>query len=179
MSPLSSLERILIAGVRTIVGAAIFVSIGINFANIAGRYLFSAPVLWAEEILDYLMVWSVFLGAVLVTWEGRHIKMDLISVRIPSPAREIVNAVAVAVFAAVCVFMIVQSWTVTSLVWRIDQRSVAAEIPMALAHAGVLLGFIGMLLAVLFRLRQYVRNVFGSETEAAQKQVTNTFGSLE
>jgi TRAP-type C4-dicarboxylate transport system permease small subunit len=179
MAALTSLERILIAGVRTIVGAAIFVSIAINFANIAGRYLFSAPVLWAEEILDYLMVWSVFLGAVLVTWEGRHIKMDLISVRIPSPAREIVNAVAVAVFAAVCVFMIVQSWTVTSLVWRIDQRSVAAEIPMALAHAGVLLGFIGMLLAVLFRLRQYVRNVFGSETEAAQKQVTNTFGSLE
>jgi TRAP-type C4-dicarboxylate transport system permease small subunit len=179
MSALSTLERILIAGVRTIVGAAIFVSIAINFANIAGRYLFSAPVLWAEEILNYLMVWSVFLGAVLVTWEGRHIKMDLISVRISSPAREILNALAVAVFAAVCVFMIGQSWTVTSLAWRIDQRSVAAEIPMALAHAGVLLGFAGMLLAVLLRLRHYVRNAFGSETEAAQKQVTKTFGTFE
>ena len=51
MSALSSLERILIAGVRVIVGAAIFVSIAINFANIAGRYLFSTPVIWAEEIL--------------------------------------------------------------------------------------------------------------------------------
>jgi TRAP-type C4-dicarboxylate transport system permease small subunit len=179
MGALSSLERVLIAGVRTIVGAAIFVSIAINFANIAGRYLFSAPVLWAEEILDYLMVWSVFLGAVLVTWEGRHIKMDLISVRIPSPAREIVNAVAAAVFAAVCTFMIGQSWTVTSLAWRIDQRSIAAEIPMAFAHAGVLLGFTGMLLAVLLRLRQYVRNAFGSETEAAQKQATEAFGSFK
>jgi TRAP-type C4-dicarboxylate transport system permease small subunit len=179
MPSLSSVERILIAGVRTIVGAAIFVSIGINFANIAGRYLFSAPVLWAEEILDYLMVWSVFLGAVLVTWEGRHIKMDLLSVRIPSPAREIVNAVAVAVFAAVCGFMVVQSWTATRVAMQIDQRSVAAEIPMALAHAGVLLGFALMLLAVLFRLRYYVRGTFGSETEAAQKQVTQTFGTFE
>jgi TRAP-type transport system small permease protein len=169
----------LIAGVRVVVGAAIFVSIGINFANIAGRYLFSEPLIWAEEILSYLMVWSVFLGAVLVTWEGRHIKMDLISARIPPPAGLILNAITVAVFAAVCGFMIVQSWTVTSMAWQIDQRSVAAEIPMAFAHVAVLLGFAGMLVAVLLRLPQYVRNAFGSETAAVQKQVTDTFGTFE
>jgi TRAP-type C4-dicarboxylate transport system permease small subunit len=179
MSALSTLERFLIAGVRMIVGAAIFVSIAINFANIAGRYLLSEPVIWAEEILSYLMVWSVFLGAVLVTWEGRHIKMDLISARIPPPASLILNAITVAMFAAVCGFMIVQSWTVTSMARQIDQRSVAAEIPMALAHVAVLLGFAGMLLAVLLRLPQYVRNVFGSETAAVQKQVTDTFGTFE
>lgn len=179
MSALSRVEEILIAGVRVIVGGAIFVSIAINFANIAGRYLFSEPVIWAEEILSYLMVWSVFLGAVLVTWEGRHIKMDLLSASLPSPAKEIVNAIAVTVFAAVCAFMVAQSWTVTSMARQIDQRSVAAEIPMALAHAGVLLGFAGMLLAVLLRLPHYVRNVFGSETAAVQKQVTDTFGTFE
>ena len=179
MSALSSLEWVLISGVRTIVGAAIFVSIAINFANIAGRYLFSAPILWAEEILNYLMVWSVVLGAVLVTWEGRHIKMDLLSVRIASPAREVVNAITVAVFAAVCAFMVVQSWTATRMALQIDQRSVAAEIPMALAHAGVLLGFVGMLIAVLLRLPHYVRNAFGSETQAAQRQVTETFGTFD
>ena len=179
MSVLTRVEGMLISAVRVIVGAAIFVSIGINFANIAGRYLFSLPIVWAEEILNYLMVWSVFLGAVLVTWEGRHIKMDLISQRIASPAKEVLNGITVAVFIAVCVFMIFQSWTVTTLALRLDQRSVAAEIPMALAHVAVLLGFIGMLLAILLRFPQYVRNVFGTETEAAQKQVTETFGTFE
>src|SRR3954468_15849276 len=121
MSAVSRVEEIHIAGVRVIVGTAIFVSIAINFANIAGRYLFSEPVVWAEEILSYLMVWSVFLGAVLVTWEGRHIKMDLISARIPPPASVVLNVITVVVFAAVCVFMIVQSWTVTSMARQIDQ----------------------------------------------------------
>ena len=176
---LPPVERILITSVRAIVGAAIFVSIAINFANIAGRYLFSTPLIWAEEILSYLMVWSVFLGAVLVTWEGRHIRMDLISASIPSPAKELLNALTVAVFAAVCGFMVVQSWTVISITRQMDQRSVAAEIPMALAHAGVLLGFAGMLVTVLLRLPQYVRNVFGSETAAVQKQVTDTFGTFD
>ena len=173
------MERILISSVRAIVGAAIFVSIAINFANIAGRYLFSTPLVWAEEILSYLMVWSVFLGAVLVTWEGRHIKMDLISASIRSPAKELLNAITVGAFAAVCGFMVVQSWTVIGVMRQMDQRSVAAEIPMALAHAGVLLGFAGMLVAVLLRLPQYVRNVFGSETAAVQKQVTDTFGTFD
>ena len=179
MPVLSRLEGVLIGGVRIIVGASIFVSIGINFANIAGRYLFSVPILWAEEILNYLMVWSVFLGAVLVTWEGRHIKMDLLSVRFPSPAKEILNAITVAVFAAVCVFMLFQSWTVVGMAWQLDQRSVAAEVPMAYAHVAVPLGFAGMLVAVLLRLGAYVRNVFGSETAAVQKQVTDTFGTFE
>ena len=179
MPAIARLEGLFIEGVRVIVGASIFVSIAINFANIAGRYLFSSPILWAEEILDYLMVWSVFLGAVLVTWEGRHIKMDLLSVRIPSPAREVVNVLSVATFAAVCAFMVWQSWTVVNVARELDQRSVAAEIPMALAHAGVLLGFAGMFVAVLLRLGQYVRNAFGSETEAVQKQVTDTFGTFD
>src|SRR5437016_10843662 len=139
------LENLVVTLPRFIVGAAIFVSIGLNFANIVGRYVFSAPIVWAEEILDYLMVWSVFIAAVLVTWEGRHIKMDLLSVMLPSPFREISNFVATALFAAVCVFMIWQFWTMTSLAWRMDQRSVAAEIPMMAAHAGVLFGFCGML----------------------------------
>src|ERR1043165_3481538 len=130
MAALRRLEELLIAGVRIIVGAAICVSIGINLANIVGRYLFSEPLVWAEEILNYLMVWSVFLGAVLVTWEGRHIKMDLLSARIRPPASLALNVITVIVFAAVCVFMIVQSWTVTNMARMIDQRSVAAEMPM-------------------------------------------------
>src|ERR1043165_7587274 len=93
MAALRRLEELLIAGVRIIVGAAICVSIGINLANIVGRYLFSEPLVWAEEILSYLMVWSVFLGAVLVTWEGRHIKMDLISAHIRPPASVFLNVI--------------------------------------------------------------------------------------
>jgi TRAP-type C4-dicarboxylate transport system permease small subunit len=164
---------------RFAVGSAIFLSIGVNFANIVGRYLFGAPIIWAEEVLDYLMVWYVFLGAVLVTWEGRHIKMDLLSAMMSSPFKEICNFAAALVFVAVCGFMIVQSWDVTHVAYAMDQRSVAADMPMAFAHAGVLLGFCGMLLAVLLKFRSYVRNTFGSETAAVQKQVTETFGTFE
>lgn len=179
MSPGARVERALVWLSRAIVGTAIFVSIAINFANIVGRFAFRSPLLWAEEILVFLMVWSVFIGAVLVTLEGRHIRMDLLSVMLPSPAREIVNFVAALTFLAVCGFYAFEAASVAWLMYESDQRSLAADIPVFIAHAALLAGFIGMLLAVLARFSSYVRNSFGSEKEAVTKQVTEAFGSLE
>jgi TRAP-type C4-dicarboxylate transport system permease small subunit len=175
----SRLEAFFVAVPRAIVGAAIFLAIGINFANIIGRYVFLSPIIWAEEILIFIMIWCVFIGAVLVTWEGRHIKMDLLSVLMPSPLKEIVNLVGAVLFVGVCGFVVVQSWQVTALMNRLDQRSVVAEIPMMIPHLALLLGFSGMLIAVILRFRSYVTNAFGSETEATTKQVTETFGIFE
>jgi len=175
----SRLEALFVAIPRITVGAAIFIAIGVNFANIVGRYIFLAPIIWAEEILIFIMIWCVFIGAVLVTWEGRHIKMDLLSVMMPSPMKEIVSLIGAVVFVLVCGFVILQSWTVTSLMYRLDQRSVVAEIPMMIPHLALLLGFVGMLVAVIARFRSYVTNAFGSETEAATRQVTETFGIFD
>ncbi len=179
MQKASRLEALVLAMPRFIVGAAIFFSIALNLANIIGRYVFRAPILWAEEVLVYLMVWSVFVGAVLVTWEGRHLKMDLLSVRIPPPFGGVVGFIGAAIFVAVCALGLLESWTVASLMSEQDNRSVAADLPMVIPHSALVLGFAGMLLAVVVRFRSYVGNAFGSETEAATRQVTETFGIFE
>lgn len=175
----SAFERYVVSIPRIIVGGAIFVAIGINFANIVGRYVFLAPIIWAEEILIFLMIWCVFVGSILVTWEGRHIKMDLISVSLPTPWKEIVNTLSVLTIIASCTFVMVQSWKVNGLMLRLDQRSVVAELPMFIPHFAVLLGFGGMLLSAVLKVRSYITNAFGSETEFATKQVTETFGIFE
>ena len=55
---------------RAIIGTMILVGILINVANVIGRYLFLEPIIWAEEIMIYIMVWTVFIGAILVTLDG-------------------------------------------------------------------------------------------------------------
>src|SRR3954468_13264332 len=88
---------------RIIIGSAILGSIAINFANIIGRYLLLAPIIWAEEIMIYINVWCVFIGCILVTWDGRHLKMDLLSAMLKSPWKEIVNTISVIGFILVCI----------------------------------------------------------------------------
>jgi TRAP-type C4-dicarboxylate transport system permease small subunit len=163
---------------RTIIGAAILASIAINFANIVGRYILLAPIIWAEEIMIYINVWCVFIGCILVTWDGRHLKMDLFSVMLKSPWKQIVNTIAVVGFILVCIFVVLQSWTVSGMMARLDQRSVVAEIPMVVPHAAVLLGFGAMLVVLLYKIRSYIIGAFGSDFDATTKQLDETFKDL-
>jgi TRAP-type C4-dicarboxylate transport system permease small subunit len=164
---------------RFILGSLIFVGIGINFANVVGRYVFSTPIVWAEEILAYIMIWCVSIGAILVTWEGRHIKMDLIAVHVPPPWNRIVNGLVAVGFFLVCVFVIRQSWTVVSMMVETGQQSMIARLPMGLMHAAILVGFSGMLVALLLRLGSYLRGEFGSDTEATAKEILATYGAFD
>jgi TRAP-type C4-dicarboxylate transport system permease small subunit len=163
---------------RTIIGVAIIASIIINFANIIGRYILLAPIIWAEEIMIYIMVWCVFIGAILVTWEGRHIKMDLLSMAFPPPWKYIINGLTVITFIVACGFVIMQDWTVTSMMMRLDQRSVVAEIPMSIPHSALLFGFAAMALALMARVGFHIRGEFGSDTEVAVKQVKEMYGEV-
>jgi len=150
---------------RLIIGSLILFGIAINFANVLGRYLFLAPIVWAEEIMIYSMVWMVFIGAVLVSWDGHHLKMDFFSIMLPSPFKEIMNFTGVVCFLLVAIFVLPQTFTVTELMFRLDQRSVVAEIPMVIPHFAILLGFIMMFIVIVWRFRRLIRGDLTSEVE--------------
>jgi TRAP-type C4-dicarboxylate transport system permease small subunit len=107
----------------------------------------------------------VFVGAVLVTWDSRHLKMDLLVTSLPSPWREILSGMGVLMFLAVCVFVVPQNWTVFSMMYNLDQRSIVAEVPMSIPHFALLLGFVVMFLAALVRCRRAIIGDLGSEIE--------------
>ncbi len=154
------LRFVIVTVPRAIVGALILAGIAVNFANVIGRYVFLQPLIWADETMVYIMVWTVFMGAVLVSFEGQHLKMDFFSILLPSPWKEVINGIATVSFLAVCVFVVPQTWTVVKLVWNFGQRSVVAEIPMVIPHFALLLGFVLMFLAVVLRFRSYVKGEF-------------------
>ena len=148
---------------RAIVGVLILAGIAVNFANVIGRYVFLQPLIWADEAMVYIMVWTVFTGAVLVSYEGQHLKMDFFSIMLPSPWKEIINGIAAMSFLAVCAFVVPQTWTVLKLMWNFGQRSVVAEIPLVIPHFALLSGFVLMFLAVVLRLRSYMKGEFGGD----------------
>ena len=150
---------------RLIIGSLILFGIAVNFANVLGRYLFLAPIVWAEEIMIYSMVWMVFIGAVLVSWDGHHLKMDFFSIMMPSPFKEIMNFTGVVCFLLVAIFVLPQTFTVTELMFRLDQRSVVAEIPMVIPHFAILLGFIMMFVVIVWRFKRLIRGDLTSEVE--------------
>lgn len=65
---MSGLDRILNA-VGAILMALLVVLL---LAQIAGRYLISAPWPWTEELARYVLIWVSFLGAWIAARQGAH-----------------------------------------------------------------------------------------------------------
>ena len=145
---------------RALSAALILGGIAINFANVVSRHLFSSAIFWAEEILVFLVIWFVSIAVAAITYQGTHLRMDLLSTRLASPWKEIVNAATIVCFVAFCTLVALQSFDVVSAFNRTGMVSITASIPLVFPHAALLVGFTLMVLAVIVRVRSYLSGKF-------------------
>jgi TRAP-type C4-dicarboxylate transport system permease small subunit len=141
----------------TRVASALFLisSVAINFVNIIGRYFFSVSIPWAEEIMLFLMVGSVFTGCCAVAWEGRQIRMDVVLTMLPPKPRAFVEMLSELALIATAAAVTVFAWPVITQLAAFDERSQAANFPLVIPQAMVPLGYslMGLLVAVRLLVR--------------------------
>jgi TRAP-type C4-dicarboxylate transport system permease small subunit len=147
----------LMAVLRAAAGAMLITSVGINFANIIGRYFLSVSLSWAEEAMLFLMIGCVFLGIGPVGWMGRHIRMDVVVSLLPPRARAVFELFSDLVTIATCVALAIFAWPVMTMLAELDQRSESANIPLVIPQAALPLGL--LLMALLIAVRLYVHGV--------------------
>lgn len=139
-----------------ILGSLMLVGVAISFSNVIARYVFGHALFWAEEVLVFIAIWGVFIGAAAAAYERAHLSMDLFSRSIRGPWRLLLNAAMVVTLLACCGFMVAQSWQVVSLFYQSGVVSVSAGMPKWIPHAAILVGFALIAIAVLVRLPQYL-----------------------
>ncbi|MFZ3357699.1 MAG: TRAP transporter small permease [Xanthobacteraceae bacterium] len=142
----------LVVVLRIAAGTMLMLSVGINFANIIGRYVFSVSLYWAEEAMLFLMIGCVFLGASQAGWLGRHIRMDVVVSLLPPRGRKIFDVASDIVTIATCVAVAVFAWPVMSMLYDLDQRSETANIPLVIPQSAVPVGLLLMALLIAARL---------------------------
>jgi TRAP-type C4-dicarboxylate transport system permease small subunit len=167
----------LLAGVRVLIGVLMLAAIAINFANVVARRAFSEPIIWTEEALIYIMVWMVFFGAVLVSWDGRHLRMDLLSSSLRGFWGKVVNGLAVGILIALCVYMMVHSWGVIATFAKTGQVSIAAGLPMTVPHVAILIGFVLIFVGLLIRFRYHVSGAGASARDEAGEEAAGEPGT--
>lgn len=136
-----------------LIAALIFLaSVALNFANIVGRYFLSAPIEWGEEVMLFMMVGMVFFGAVVISAQGRHIRMDLLIMMFPARLRRAFIALGIlteGVVAAVVVWIAIP--VIQDLI-SFDQRAEASGLPLAIPQAIVPVGLTLIALTCVARL---------------------------
>jgi TRAP-type C4-dicarboxylate transport system permease small subunit len=153
-------SRLVSVGLRTIralLGALMLAGVALNFANVVGRYVFLTPIIWAEEVLVFIMIWSVMLGATVVTGENQHLRLDAVYHVTPPRLRRWLNLVSTLAFLFAGVFVLVQAARVVVLVASTGQRSVVAEIPMVIPYGAIPVSFAVIVAVLVWRFRAFVR----------------------
>ena len=132
--------RGLVVAIEALTAVLMLIALALNTANIVGRYVFFRPIASAEEIMLFLLVGTVFLGNAMVGFEGKQLRMDVILHALPPEMRRALDIAADLTMIAVCAILIVLGWPAVQMLVEFDQRSQAAEIPMAIPQALVPIG---------------------------------------
>ena len=148
----SSLNNLLSKSARNLLGGIIFFSTLLLFANVVMRYVFLAPIYWAEELARYLMVWLIFLGAGVVAGGEEHISINIVT-RVLSPKG---NTLLTRVIALICLLfsaaLVYYSWRHTMRVRLAGQTTAALDLPMWWAYLAIPVGSAMMTLQYTWQL---------------------------
>ncbi|MDP3603239.1 MAG: TRAP transporter small permease [Bosea sp. (in: a-proteobacteria)] len=98
----------------------------------------NAPLAWTDELAQYLLVWTGFVGWIIAARRRTHIRITVFAEKLPSGAGrvlEIVTQAAIIVFAAVLIrysfALIERNWDVESIALPISGAALYIVMPLA------------------------------------------------
>ncbi len=156
-----SLARLLFVRIpHLIAGSLLLAAITINMANVIGRYVFATPVFWAEEVLSFMLIWSVCIAAGSISYLGNHITMDLVAAMLRPSYRVFLGILTVVLTVTCSAFAVTQTARILALYLRTGETTMAARVPLIYAHSALLVGFALMGIVAVLRVRAHMRNTF-------------------
>ncbi|MBC7338247.1 MAG: TRAP transporter small permease [Firmicutes bacterium] len=98
--------------------------------NIIGRSI-GHQLVWVGEFSSYAVVWAVYLGVALVLREGGHVKVELVSERLPPRARAVMRILGddlpTMVFS---IFVVWRSAYMVQVAWQTQRETPLLGIPV-------------------------------------------------
>lgn len=119
-------------GIKLMLGIILLATLVLLFINVLLRYVFENPIVWAEELIGFALVWIVFIGAVVVTWERGHIVVGTLKTVLPEAVYIWIERFIAILSTVICLIIASICWELVMKTVATGQLSTAARIPMYL-----------------------------------------------
>ncbi|SES28051.1 TRAP-type C4-dicarboxylate transport system, small permease component [Salipaludibacillus aurantiacus] len=120
------------------------------FLNVVLRYLFSSGITWSSEVARYLLIWLIFLGAVLAFKENAHLNVDVLFKKFNQKTKKVVYILSS--FLMLFVILMIFDGSLKTAITNINSYSPAAGVPMWIVHSAGVAGSLGMGTLILYNL---------------------------
>jgi len=151
-------------GVDALIGgivAALFAAaLALSMLGVAGRYLSTRLQLdWIGEVVIFLVVWAMLLGAARITRRGLHIRVDALIDTLSPRIRAGSEVLSLLLALAVGAFLVWSGWQVVDEAHRWDERSISTlRLPLWIYYTALPVSFA---LQVIFTLERITATLTG------------------
>jgi TRAP-type C4-dicarboxylate transport system permease small subunit len=155
---LSRFERALVTANRALVVLMMAVMTTLVFTNVITRYIFNFSIIWAEEVSQYLMVWTAFLGAGLALRQGRHVAIEMFQDRLVAPLGRALRAATAGLILVFLAVLTVLGFQFAAFAWV--QETPVLNISLGIPYLAVPMGAMLFILHLLLVFRGYLQKQF-------------------
>ncbi|MEA1965564.1 MAG: TRAP transporter small permease [Candidatus Aerophobetes bacterium] len=126
------------------VGISLLVIVVIAGLQIFCRFIWKIPLIWSEELLRYLFIWTSFLGASLALKYGEHIGLEFFKSSLPEKSKQILTFINESLIIIFLVVIIKEGAYLS--IFNLSQLSPAMRIPMGCIYLSI--PFAALLMAI-------------------------------
>jgi TRAP-type C4-dicarboxylate transport system permease small subunit len=131
----------LVSGIETLLALVLIASVLLNCINIAARYFFHYSITGADEVQIYGMVAVTFIGLMVVSWRGRHLRMDVLVRNLSPRAKTVLEVVERLLTLTITLIVLDVSFEYVFRLYQIGITSENVGIPMWIPHSSITIGF--------------------------------------
>lgn len=88
---MSSNERDYAKVFRAIIGLLLLVIVSVTILQVIFRFAFDQPFTWTDELGRFLLIWMVFIGAAIVSFDDKHLSVEVLQERM-SPKVKLISS---------------------------------------------------------------------------------------
>ncbi|GEA15707.1 putative TRAP transporter small permease protein [Moorella sp. E308F] len=131
------------------------------FFNVIGRYFLNAAIAWSEEVSRFMLIWLVFLGAILAYINDEHLGLDIVVKSIPKKAAKVIAVIADLLVLYAITIILKGGYSITMESW--DWTSPAAAIPYAYVYLIVPISGAILFLQTILKIIYHIKALFMRE----------------
>lgn len=143
---MSRIWRAYVAGIEAFCFAGVAVILTVGILQVFYRYGLGSSLYWSEELMRYLMLWVVAMGAGISFTRGQFLGMRMLVEKLPQTLRRAADLVSAIL---VLVFLVVVIWYGLKFSWGTRlQSAVALGLSMFWVHLSIVVGSVLLALHV-------------------------------
>lgn len=134
---------------RQLIGISLLIIVIVTILQVIARFVFDRPLIWSDELARFILIWMVFIGAAVVSFDDKHMAVEVFQEKM-SPKFKLITSFMMRFL--ILIFLAITAYSSIELVQVSHYlKSGALEIPFSYWRVAAPVGSVLMIIFIITR----------------------------